>query len=118
MIKEKLPSIIPTNEFIPDLERQVEYYFAKTPPQIKNKVKYSHTEQPNFKPNEIRDANEFYVREFDRCVNGYNGMTGKMYFFYNYCYIRDLDRGKIKPDYRKIAHDWFDFVEEHLKPED
>lgn len=117
-VKEKVPGIIPLNEYVPAIESQVDYYMSKIPVQVKNKIKYSHTEQPIFKPNEFKDFQEFQIREIDRCKNGWNGMCGKLYFFYNYCYIRDITRGKILPDYRKIASDWFEFVEDHLKPED
>lgn len=108
---EKIATIIPENEYKSDLEVQVRYHLSKIPPQVKNKIKYSRTEIPNFK--DKREEAEFKIQEFKRCMEGYNGMSPKMYFWFNYCVLRDPELGKIRPTYRTITRDWFDFIEEH-----
>jgi hypothetical protein len=35
-----------------------------------------------------------------------------MYFYYNYCNIQDIERGKILPDFRVADHAWFKLIEE------
>lgn len=115
--KEEVTHIIPTHEFIPDLEREVNYHLSQIPKQIKNTIKYSRTEYPNFK-GDIRAELSYQSEEFRRCIHGYNGMSPKMYFFYHYCFLRDPELGKIRPEYRKISADWFQFVDDHLKPTD
>lgn len=115
MSKEEIEvaSIIPDNEFISELEVEVQYYLSKIPPQVKNTIKYSRTSHPEkINPNSIEDK-IFVIEEIRRCVEGFNGMSGKLYFFYNYCFLKDPELGKIRPDYRKIAADWFQFITDH-----
>jgi hypothetical protein len=115
-VKEKSPTIIPANEFKPELESEVQYHLSKVIPQIKNTIKYSRTVYPKFK--DKREELDFQLEEIRRCIHGYNQMSGKMYFWYNYCCLRDPELGKIRPEYRTISRDWFQFIEDHQKQED
>jgi hypothetical protein len=108
---EKIASIITENDFKPDLEIEVKYHLSKIPEQKKNTIKYKRVEYPTFR--DKREEFLYQVEEFRRCREGYNGMSPKMYFWFNYCCLRDPELGKIRPEYRTITRDWFDFIEEH-----
>ena len=54
-------------------------------------------------------------REVDRCINGYKGMCGKMYFYFNYVWIKNISGGKIAPEYRVADNEWFKTIEEVQK---
>jgi hypothetical protein len=109
------PHIIPANEFKEELEKQVQYYLSQVPPQDKNTIKYTHIVYPKFK--DKREELDYQFEEIRRCKYGWNSMSGKMYFWFNYCYLRDPELGKIRPEYRTISRDWFNFIEEHQRQE-
>lgn len=111
-------TIISLNDYQEDLEKEVAYYFARTPPQVKNTIKYSRTSYPERIDPKSREDAAFVAEEFRRCIEGYNHMSGKLYFFYNYCFLKDPELGKIRPDYRKIAADWFQFITDHQAEKD
>lgn len=100
--------IIPESEYNPEWEKEVERYMLVSGTLPTNTIKYEHEEIPrDLDPLKFRS---WAMIQIDRCKNGYNGMCGKMYFYYNFCWIQKLGR-KIRPDFRVIDNEWFKFVE-------
>ena len=100
--------VIPKSEYVPEWEEEVKRYMMVSGSLPENTILYKHVEIPRDLPN-----NEFIkwaTEEIRRCKEGHNGMVGKMYFFYNYCYIQGQKK-KIRPQYRVIDAEWFRFVE-------
>ena len=108
-----IPGVVPENERKPELEKDVRYYTSMAGYQPKVNKLYTRTDIPVFK--DKREQVEWEISEINRCQNGYDGLNGKMYFWFNYVALRDIDRGKIKPDFRTIDKTWFEFVEEQQK---
>lgn len=100
--------VVPESERLHDLEQRVKEYMAISDTLPENKIKYTHLKTPEFKTPEEHKV--FWLEQFRRCKEGYNGMCGKMYFFYNFCYMESL-RGRIRPEFRVIDNEWFKFIE-------
>ena len=49
--------------------------------------------------------------EIRRCIEGHDGMSGKMYFYYNYCKIKNISGGIIHPEFRAGDATWFHLIE-------
>jgi hypothetical protein len=100
--------VITPDQFIPELENEVKRYLLICGTLPKNTIKYEHVQIPTDldKPGFQRWA----LEEIRRCKEGHNGMPGKMYFFFNYCYIQKLGK-KIRPQFRVIDNEWFKFIE-------
>jgi hypothetical protein len=111
---EDQPGYVSENERTPELEKEVQYYLSLAPPQPKVSKIYTRNNPPS-KFKDKREELEYQFSEIHRCVNGYDGLNGKMYFWLNYATLRDVDRGKIVPDFRTIDKTWFEFVEEQQK---
>lgn len=100
--------VVPKNEYVPEWESEVQRYLVVSGSLPENKILYQHAKIPK-----TTDKNEFLKwakEEIRRCKEGHNGMCGKMYFFYNYCYIQG-NRRKSLPNFRVIANEWFKFIE-------
>jgi len=54
---------------------------------------------------------QWEMEEIRRCVEGYDGMSGRYYFFYHHTYIKHKSRGKIRPDFRATQLDLANTVE-------
>jgi hypothetical protein len=106
-------SPIPKNKYLPELEKRVQEYLLIAPKFPENKIKYVRIRIPEFKTAE--DHKAFWFEEFRRCREGHNGLCGKMYFFFNYCWIENIGGGKIKPEFRVVDSIWFDFIERAQK---
>jgi hypothetical protein len=78
-----------------------------------NTIKYDYVKVPEFR--EPESAREFWVEQIRRCKEGYNGMAGKMYFFYNFCWIENIGKGRIRPQFRVIDNEWFKYIEDAQK---
>ncbi len=104
---------VPQESWIPELEQRVKEYMLISPDLPKNTIKHVHVTIPDFKTAE--SAKQFWFEQIKRCREGYNGMCGKMYFFYNFCYMENIKSGRIKPDYRVIDNEWFSFIEKAQK---
>lgn len=46
-----------------------------------------------------------------RCIHGHDGMSGKMYFYYNFCSIKNISGGFIRPQFRVSDAVWFHLLE-------
>ena len=78
-----------------------------------NTTIHKRVEEPQFRtPKEQR---EWRLEEIRRCKEGHNGMTGKHYFYFNYCYIKSIGGGRIRPTWRRIDDDIFRRIEAHLR---
>lgn len=112
--KEEIPGYIPENERKEGLEKEVLYFVTLAGEQPKVKKRYTR----NIPPTKFRDKREeldYQFEEFRRCQFGHDGLNGKMYFWLNYATLKDVDRGKIPPDFRTIDKTWFEFVEEQQR---
>lgn len=109
--KEAQPGYVPENERTEALEKEVRYFLSLVPPQPKVTKKYTRNRTPE-KFRDKREELDYQMQEIQRCVSGYDGLNAKMYFWLNYATLRDVDRGKIPPDFRTIDKTWFEFVEE------
>ena len=92
------PIIVPHNEYDPVLEDKVKYYLTLTPDLPKNDKRIIRAKAPEgATPYEL----EIWQREEVRRIKeGHFGMTPKMYFFYNYVKMWDIESGLIRPEYR------------------
>ena len=115
-IKDEQPGIIPENERKPDLEKDVAFYTAKakSEPYLYFTKKYT----PNRYPTSFKDKREeleYQMEEIRRCIEGYDGLSGKGYGWLNYAKLRDPERGKIAPTFRAKQEQYFRKVEELQK---
>lgn len=78
-----------------------------------NKKKYKRVKIPTFKDDMERVMWE--REEIRRCKEGYDGMCGKNYFYFNYCKIKSIEGGMIRPEWRRISRDHFDLIESCLR---
>ena len=103
-------SLVAESEYIPELEAQVQYIMDTTPEYPRNEKRYKRA----FMPHDLTDAEkyEWEVEQISRCKNGYDGMCGKQYFFFNFCWIQNLGGGRIAPEYRVCDNEWFSLIEE------
>src|SRR5690348_1290051 len=100
--KEDRPGIIPLNEYIPDLEKEVAYFAAMVPkPTFVSKKRYTPNKYPE-KFADTREQLEYQLEEIRRLRDGFDGLTGKGYGWLNYAKLRDPERGKISPEFRAI----------------
>ena len=100
---------IPKELYIPELEQRVKEYMLVTPTLPFNSIKYDYVVIPELKTPESH--RNFWREQIRRCKEGYNGMCGKMYFYFNFCYIEKVGKGKIRPEFRVVDNEWFKFVE-------
>jgi len=108
IVKEESSTIIPKNEYKEDLEAEVAFNVARINAgnPFKVKKKYSHIVIPDFKATEKREQMDWELEEIRRCINGYDGMPGRYYFFFNHAYIKHKKRGKIRPTFRAKQLEW------------
>jgi hypothetical protein len=105
--------IIPKHKYIPELEEQVARWNRIITDLPRNDYKHTRVEIPEFKNDTERVIWE--REEIKRCRNGYKGMCGKMYFYFNYCYIKKIKGGKIHPEFRVADNEWFRQIEECMR---
>lgn len=98
--------------FDPEIEDKIKYYLGLTkdiPVFPLNNKKYKRTKIPHFQ-NEY-EKKEWEREEIRRCKQGHDGMCGKMYFWFNYCWIKNIKGGRIAPQYRVCDEYWFKEIE-------
>lgn len=99
---------IPKNQYVPEWEEEVKRYLLVSGDLPKNEILYTHNNVPKDLAPQL--LNSWYKEEVRRCKEGYNGMCGKMYFFFNYCWIQGQKK-KERPHFRVIHNEWFKFIE-------
>src|SRR5882724_13073015 len=112
MAREEIAGIIPENEWIAELEKEVDYFYAIAE---KPKIIYDKRYTPNKYPDKFAsklEEQEYQIQEIIRMINGYDGLCGKGYGWLNYAKIRDPERGKISPEFRAKQEEYFRKVEE------
>lgn len=99
---------IPESKFVPEWEKEVEQLVKISGNLPKNTILHQYVTIPvGLDPfGFVRWGKE----EIRRCKEGYNGLCGKMYFYFNYCFIQAIGK-KIRPKFRVIDSEWFRFVE-------
>lgn len=116
MIQEKndTPGYISQNEYQEEIEREVALHTARViaggvP---KNYKKHTRIEIPKF--NEQREELDWWLEQIRRCQYGYDGLSGRMYEYFHFSYIRHKKKGsgRIPPEFRTIDNEWFKFLEE------
>lgn len=104
------------------LDEDIEASVAKIMSQLKgpdgqvfelNKTKHERVERPIFK--DIQQQKLWEREEIRRCIEGYDGMPGKHYFYFNYCRIKSVQGGMIRPEWRRVSRDSFDILERCLR---
>ena len=108
--KDDIPYIVPPSQYDPELEKEVRRYLDEVVPLPFNDTLYERTPKPKFKNAYEKELWE--REEIRRCRNGYKGLCGKMYFYFNYGWIQKIEGGRIQPEFRVVDHEWFKFVEE------
>jgi len=101
--------VIPLNERIPDIEERVKYFTKTTDSFKENTTKFSRVIIPA-KFSDSKEQFDWEKEEIKRCKFGHDGMSGKMYLFFNYVFIKNLSGGRIKPQFRVAANEWFQFI--------
>jgi hypothetical protein len=105
--------IVPHSERTPELEDKVKYWMGVTYDLPRNEKRIQRAKDPDSRdPMEIKT---FRREEIRRIKNGAFGMCGKMYFFYNYVKMTDVEKGLIRPDFRVAQNEWFKTIEEVQK---
>lgn len=99
---------ISKNEYVVEWEAEITRYMHVAGELPINKILYEHIKIP--KDLEKAQFIKWVKEEIRRCKEGHNGLCGKMYFFFNYCYIQGNKR-KSLPNFRVIANEWFKFIE-------
>lgn len=54
---------------------------------------------------------DWEFEQIRRCIEGHDGLPGKMYFYYHFCTIRNISGGFIRPDFRVPDIVWFHLLE-------
>jgi len=111
--KQDLVSLVPLERRVPDLEAQVQRYLQIINIIPENKILRTRDTMPSFKT--PVDKVLWETEHIKRCKNGHNGISGKMYFWFHFCYIKNLKGGKIAPEYRECDNYWFTELEEAKK---
>jgi hypothetical protein len=100
---------IAKEDYRPDLEEKVREYMLIAPSLPENTIKHEYVKIPDFNSPEQKKA--FWFEQFRRCKTGHNGMCGKMYFFYHFCWMENITKGKIRPQFRVVDNEWFRYIE-------
>jgi hypothetical protein len=106
--KEDKVAIISPADYRQDLEQEVALHLARInrTPQFRVTKKYEHITFPTFKPSERKERLDWELEEIRRCREGYNGMPGRYYYFFNHVKIKHKKKGMIRPDFRSTQMLW------------
>ena len=80
-----------------------------------NTKEFKRTIRPDFKTKEEQKAWEY--EEIRKCIYGTKYVTGKMYFYLNYCTIKTM-KGYDLPEYRQSDAAWFELITESTRQYD
>lgn len=114
--EDEIIAIIRTGNYVEELEQivrlETERILKEGVPRVEKK--YKHIEIPDFS-DDRRARREWEMEEIRRCIEGYDGLPGKYYYYFNHCKIKHKSRGKIRPDFRTMDLEWFKFLEKIQK---
>lgn len=106
---EERVTVIPEKDRIPELEEQVQHYMRITEDLPRNEKVYKRLTIPKFE-NKF-DQIAWEREEIRRIKKGHDGMSGKMYLYFHYCWIKNLKGGRIKPEFRVADAKFFDEID-------
>jgi hypothetical protein len=116
MIEEVEPKaiIIPKNDYKEELENEVMVHLNRInnepdPQKVTRyniKKKYNRIVIPEFKAHELRERLNWEMEEIRRCIEGYDGLPGRYYHFFNHVKIKHKKKGPIRPDFRTTQMMW------------
>lgn len=113
--KEEIVGIIPENERISELEKDVDYYFSMAEkPLFISKKRYSPEKFPT-KFKDKREEEEFQLEIIRRLFEGYDGLSAKGWGWLNCATLRDPEKGKIRPQFRSAQESYFRKLEDLQK---
>lgn len=103
--------IVKQADYVPELEEKVKYYMSITPDLPRNDKKPIRAKEPStIDPVELRI---WRMEELRRIKEGHFNMSGKMYFWYNYCKIWDIENERtFRPQFRVAQQEWFKAIEQ------
>jgi hypothetical protein len=102
--------LISEKDYIPELEEKVRYYMSTSSDFESSTVKHTRVKIPVHK--DEYEKGKWEREEIRRCMNGHKGMSAKMYFWFNYVWIKNLKGGKIAPEFRVADDRWFTTIQE------
>ena len=105
-----LVTVVPEADRLEEIEERVRYYCSITPDLPINKIKYIRAKIPEF--DNKAEEKQWQHNEIKKCIHGDGNMTGRMYFWFHYVFIKNIEGGKIMPEYRVCDHTWFNLEEE------
>jgi len=100
---------IPEEKWVPEIEERVRYFMQTTGSSKENRIEYKRIKMPKF--NDELDKELWGLDQIRKCKDGFNNMTPKMYFYFNFCNIIAIS-GMIPPEYRVADQEWFRTIEE------
>lgn len=108
-MKDDQGSVISKAEYKNELEERVAHFLETIPKLPRNERKVIRARMPD--SSDPIEQNAWCREEFRRIKEGHFGMTGKMYFWYNYVVMDDEVRGGlIRPEFRICQATWFDQI--------
>jgi len=105
---EKEGWVIERNSYKIDLEEKVAHHLQTLPTLPRNDKKPTRSRQPD--SSDPIEQNIWCREELRRIKDGHFGMSGKMYFWYNYVKLRDIEYGTIRPEFRMCQAYWFNEI--------
>lgn len=109
--------IIQPGDYVEELELKVKaemLNIMRKPQFAKVTKKFKPVVFPEF-GKDLKAKKEWELSEVRKCLNGFDGIPGKYYFYLNHCKIKNKKRGKINPDFRTTDLEWFKFLEKIQK---
>lgn len=68
--------------------------------------------------NDPSKISQWRIEEITKCHKGSGDVCGKMYFFFNYVFMKNIKGGLIRPEFRACDAEWFKLIEECQNGED
>lgn len=99
-----------------DVESKIRYHLKSIGKIWQNGILYKRTVVPDFGGDD-EEKRLWWVEERRRCIEGYNRMSGKHYFYFHHCTIKHSNGARTFPEYRRADADFFARVESHLRGE-
>ena len=110
LLSDDRVELIKLAEYVPELEEKVKHFLSTSIRLPKNDILYSRLTIPDFK--DAFEQVQWENKEIERCKGGHNGMVGKMYFYFNYGWMMNLELGKLPPEFRVVDHEWFKLIQD------
>ena len=106
--EEDVFNLVPVHKYVPEYEKEIALYMSNIVPLPNNEIKYETIKIPTF--DDLAKEIAWQDEEVRRCKEGHNGLSGKMYYYFNYCRIVSL-KGRTPPQFRVCDAEWFKLIE-------